>query len=172
MPDKNEPHSINQLFSNISGPAYPEIRAFVIFCISRVEHLLESESSINAFLQLKTTGTVESDLAEQANNDSNSLSLQHYNAAKAVGEAVRHCTRSVCFHFSDDYVEHARLVALYCQWALSKAKCPPDPDDEREDTDDEENEFGLRWLRQQIEQEEQNEQLTFVFENFPHWVKD
>ncbi|WP_417383140.1 hypothetical protein [Gimesia sp.] len=171
MPDKNRPHSINQLFSRMMRPAYSEIHAFVVFCIDRIEHLLETESSQNAFLQLKATGTVEADLAEQAIIDSNSFSLQNSSAAKAVGEAVRHCTRTTGFHYSDDYVERARLVALYCQWALSREQCPPDPDDDREETDDEENESGLSWLRQQIEEREQNEQLTFVFDNFPHWIK-
>ncbi len=171
LPEESLPKSINQLFSMVSHPPYAEVHAFVIFCIDRVAHLFETDSTKSAFQQLKMAGAVEPELAEQANVDSNSLYLRNSSAAKAVGEAVRHCTRPNSFHFSDNYVENARLVALYCQWALSWAECPLDPDDECDDVDDEEDESGLLWLRRQIEEKVQAEQLAFVFERFPHWIR-
>ncbi len=170
MPEESLPKSINQLFSTVSRPPYVEVYAFVVFCIDRVVHLCETDSSKNAFQQLKLSGAVEPALAEQANIESNSLYLQNSSAAKAVGEAVRHCTRPGSFHFSDNYLENARLVALYCQWALSRAECPPDPDGQCNDSDDDEDESGLQWLRRQIEEKEQAKQLEFVFERFPHWI--
>ena len=166
MPDESRPKSINQLFSVVSSPTCAEIHAFVVFCIERVLHLIEPENSKHAFQLFKTSDRVSPELAEQANIDSNSPSLQHSSAAKAVGYAVCHCTDADSFYFSDNHVENARLVAMYCQWAISRAECPPDLKDEMDSDDDD---SGRSWLVQQIEDREQTAQLSFVFDRFPHW---
>jgi len=165
----NTPQTINQLFAAVESPPEAELDAFVAFCIGRMEHLIETEEARLAFQQLKETGTVSSELAEKANVESNSLTLQHFSAAKAVARAVCHCTKPESHFFNAKRAESARLVALYCQWALSRSEYPPDPDDMTYCDDDETEDDGRTWLVRQLEDNEQAAQLAFIFDRFPHW---
>ncbi len=163
--------SINQLFATIARPPDAEIDAFVVFCIDRIERLFETEEARFAFQQLKCEGKVSPELAERVNVGGNSLSLRSFNAAKAIAHGVCHCAAPDSMYFSDQRVENARLVALYCQWAISRSEYPPDPDDTT-DSDDGEcdaQDDGRMWLMRQTESTEQAAQIAFIIEQFPHW---
>lgn len=164
------PITINRLFAAAADLPPAEIAEFVMFCIDRVQHLIETSAARDACQQLRTSGTVSPEVAQKAATfTSDMLSLQHLDALNAVSYAVAHCVPEDSMYFGSDRKENARHVALCCQWAVGKAECPSDDDDECEH-DEYVSDTGYDWLYRQITDREQAYQLAFVFKRFPHWL--
>lgn len=164
--DDQRPSTINQLFSRVEAPTNLEIDQFILFCIRRIKHLLETEAARTAFEDLQHARTIDANLAEQVNVDVNDPSIRNRYAAKAIAHAVCHLVRPGDHNFDDDRTGNARIVALYCQWAMSDWECPPDSSASTSEFDSD----GAKWLSQHVKNREQNAQLNFVYEMLPNWV--
>lgn len=166
----------NPMFAAMEPPSEELLAAFNLACCRHIRHLITDEITVQALDALESAGdhaTIPAELALAANqveatsayfNPSPPLHdpSRNSNAAKAVGHAVCRSLPPGSFHYWKDAVDNARLVALYCQWAVGRA-ADPDRDADAEDyhgTNDAEP--GLLWLRQRATQAEASAQCDLI----------
>ena len=164
----------NPMFAAMEPPAEEQLAAFNLECCRRIRHLITDDVSLRALDALEsspenTTVPVALALAAQEVtlwwSPSSPLHdpSRNGNAAQAIGHAVCRSTPPGSFHYWKDAWDNARLVALYCQWAVSRAA---DPDRDADDADpygaDDNAEPGLMWLRQRAQQAEASAQCDLI----------
>jgi hypothetical protein len=167
----------NPMFAAMEPPTEAQLAAFNLACCRRIRHLISDDITRQALDALEVAGdhsTIPADLALAANQvEASSASFnpasplrdpsRNSNAVKAVGHAVSRSLPPGSLHYWKDATDNARLVALYCQWAVGRAA---DPDREADDADpycnDDDAEPGLMWLRQRAEQVEASAQCDFI----------
>jgi hypothetical protein len=159
----------NAMFAAMEPPSETQLAAFNLACCRRIRHLITDEIALQALDALELAadnGTIAADLALAANkvgmSSAHDPSLNS-NAAKAIGHAVCRFLPPGSFHYWKDGLDNARLVALYCQWAIGW-----DADRERDaDAEDyldttEEAEPGSTWIRQHAEDAEASAQCGLI----------
>ena len=158
----------NPMFAAIEQPSEAMLTAFNLACCRRVRGLITDNvlhQALDALEYVAGQCTVPADLALVANQvDTSSRDPScNPNVSMAVGHAVCRFLPPGSFHYWTDAVDNARLVALYCQWAVGRA-ADPDPDADAADpygTNDD-AEPGLMWVRERAQQAEASAQCDLI----------
>jgi hypothetical protein len=166
----------NPMFAAMSPPTEEQLAAFNLACCRRIRNLITDAITGQALDALECApghGTIPVELAHAANqveatseyfNPASPLfnPSRNTNAAKAIGHAVCRSLPPGSLHYCADALENARLVALYCQWAVGRA-ADPDHDADAEDYYGTKNtEPGLLWLRERAQQAEASAQCDLI----------
>lgn len=128
----------NPMFAAMEPPSEEQLAAFNLACCCRIRHLITDDIAVQALDSLGSAeghATIPAELALAANqveassayfNPSSPLydPTRNSNAARAVGHAVCRSLPPGSLHYWKDAVDNARLVALYCQWAVGRAADP------------------------------------------------
>jgi hypothetical protein len=153
----------NPMFVAMELPSEQQLAEFNLACCRRIRKLITDDVTLQALDALENApdhATVPAELAIAANgvpfgyypptsplyNPSRS-----FNAAKAVAHAVCRSLPPGSFHYWTDGLENARLVALYCMWAVGR-EAEAGSEDEGCDEAADEAEIGVGWLRGRAEQ--------------------
>jgi hypothetical protein len=167
----------NPMFAAMEPPSEKQLAAFNLACCRRIRYLITDDIIRQALDALESGAdhtTIPAELALAANQVEASSAYfnpasplfdpsRNSNAAKAVGHAVCRSLPPGSFHYWNDAVDNARLVALYCQWAMGRAADPDrDADAEEYYGTNEEAEPGLKWLKQRAEQAEASAQCDLI----------
>lgn len=164
----------NPMFAAMEPPIEKQLAAFNLACCLRIRHLITDDITREALDALEGAAdhaTIPAAVALAANQVGASSEYfntasplcdpsRNYNAAKAVGHAVCRSLPPGSFHYWTDAADNARLVGLYCQWAVGRAAdpdCGADPDDTYDDA-----ESGSLWLRQYAQQAEASAQCDLI----------
>jgi hypothetical protein len=176
----------NPMFTAMESSSNEQLAVFNLACCRRIRHLITDDITRQALDALESAAdhaTVPAELAEAANqvgatsayfNPASPLfdPSRNTNAAKAVGHAVCGSLLPGSLHYRADALNNARLVALYCQWAVGRA-ADPDPDADAEDYygANHDAEPGLMWLRQRAEHAEAAAQCDLIRSLFTRRVE-
>lgn len=165
--------STNAMFAAMELPSDEQLAALNLACCLRIRNLITDDITTRALDALENSpdhAMVPAELALAAQevtsgwfNPTSPLfnPSRNWNAAKAVGHAVCRSLPLESFHYWKDGVDNARLVALYCQWAVGRA-ADPGMDDERLDEEADEADLGIGWLRKRAEQAEAFAQCDLI----------
>jgi hypothetical protein len=163
----------NPMFAAMEPPSEAQLAAFNLGCCRRIRHLITDDVSLRALDALESSPehtTVPAELALAAQevtsgwfSPSSPLydPSRNWNAAKAIGHAVCRSLAPGSFHYWKDGIDNARLVALYCQWAVGRA-ADPSTDDEGCEEEADEAGVGIGWIRAQAEQAEASAQCGMI----------
>ena len=164
------------MFGAMSPPSDEQIAAFNLACCRRIRILITDDITSQALDALECAPghtMIPAELAHAANrveatseyfNPASPLfdPSRNTNAAKAIGHAVCRSLPPGSLHYVADALENARLVALYCQWAVGRA-ADPDRDPDAEDYYGTKNtDPGLLWLRERAQQAEASAQCDLI----------
>ncbi|HYV39027.1 MAG TPA: hypothetical protein VE988_25300 [Gemmataceae bacterium] len=155
----------NTLFAAMEQPSEAQLAEFNLACCRRIRHLITDDITMQALEALERAAdhaTIPAELALAANQVESTFGpAQNESVAKAIGHAVCRCLPPGSFYYETDAVENARLVALYCQWAVGHA-AEPAANDEGFDEEVDAAELGQTWLRQRAEQTEADAQCDLI----------
>ena len=160
----------NAMFAALGGRSDAQLAAFNIACCRRIASLISDDATRRALDALENApdhATIPAELAQAALLESSDLfnpasrqfdPSRNFNAAKAVAHAAWRSLAPGSSQVQADALENARLVALYCQWAVGEAA---DPDADDDDTD-EETEPGSSWIRERAQKAEASAQCDLI----------
>lgn len=163
----------NPMFVTMEPPSDAQLAAFNLACCRRIRHLITDDITLHALEALENAAdqaTIPAELAIASNEvpfrfyppTSPMYNLSRsFDAAKAVGHAVCRSTPPGSFHYWKDAMDNARLVALYCQWAVGRA-ADTGTDDEGCDEEADAADVGIGWIRKRAEQTEAAAQCDLI----------
>jgi hypothetical protein len=165
----------NPMFAATEPPAEVQLATFNLACCRRIRHLITDDVVLRALEALEISPghtTVPAELALEALEvTSGGLSptsplynpARNWSAVKAVGHAVCRSLPPGSLQYWSDARENARMVALYCQWAVGWA-ADPDSDADAEDPygDLDNADPGLMYLRRTAQQAEASAQCDLI----------
>lgn len=165
----------NAMFAVIEQPSESQLAAFNLACCRRVRGLISDDvlhQALDALECAEEPNTVPVELALAANQvgASSRDPSCNPNVVRAVGHAVCRSLPPGSFHHWKDGVDNARLVALYCMWAVGRSAVPPSGE-ECSDEEPEQSVSGAMWLRKRAEQAEASAQCNLIRSLFSRKVE-
>jgi hypothetical protein len=174
----------NAMFAAMEPPTEAQLAAFNLECCRRIRPLITDDVTRRALEALAGAADhvrIPADLARAAIGATSAYHApasplfdpaRNLNAAKAVGHAVCRSLPPGSFDYWTDAVDNARLVALYCQWAVGHAADPDTQANAEEPCEaNDDAEPGLLWLRQRAERAEAAAQCDLIRSLFTRRVE-